>query len=661
MTGITTGTATLNASMLEALKKAGVAEHDARELARLDAFGATSSDAWITGLQACAKQVNGYAVDIEWVQLPPPWDNLGEQLAADGADPQQTLLSAVAPYSEGVRIALLGAIAAVAQHLADKAAAAHRIDPTKYAPATVRKAALERAQYLRPIDPDLVELVQYILHEGNGRVEQRRKVAGEQLVEWLVTNGRLIRTAEGRRYYLHRAARKLYALDSEAFSTFLYLATGVNPASPAFRYFLADCLAAASDGEPCNVVRVCHWDTEQEVLRVSRFDGTVYRLDGMTIATEANGDGPVVFDDSPVWMAYQPEVGANAGALDWALTLPHWGDHPTELGQLYRTWWLATFFPELNPTKPVLVLKGEKGSGKTMALRVMLQLIFGPLVDVAGVPDKPDAFAAMMSNVHLGVLDNMDSVSTDLRDKIAALATGKQDQVRELYTTNEMRTITYRAFLAVTSRTPDTLQRDDLADRLLLLPVDRLSADQRIRESLFLQQVAARRNAFWGELLTTLNRIVAEIRSNGLPDRGGLRMEDWAAFGSAVATAEGTTDVWETAVKLALSQQADFLLEDNVVAQGIEAWIESPHFTQLWLPTRALYGQCQEALFGTGRPDSNWPRSAKGFTRQLTQCREELKKRLWQNHNIEMDWRLARGNYQEYLFLRGQQATQANF
>lgn len=31
MTGIATGTATLNASMLEALKKAGVAEHDARE------------------------------------------------------------------------------------------------------------------------------------------------------------------------------------------------------------------------------------------------------------------------------------------------------------------------------------------------------------------------------------------------------------------------------------------------------------------------------------------------------------------------------------------------------------------------------------------------------------------------------------------------------
>jgi hypothetical protein len=634
--GISTGTATINASLLDALVDAGVADHDARELARLDAFGSAPVDDWVVGLEACARQINKDPVTLDWSQLPAPWEFLGPQLAADGADPQQTLLASIAPYDEPVRLALLVAIAGVAQRLAEQAAATHRIDPTKYTPSSSKKKAIEQARYLRPIDADLVQLIQYILHEMGGRVEQRRKVAGEQLVEWLVTNGRLIRTAEGRRYYLHRPARKLYALDSEAFSTFLYLATGVNPASPAFRYFLADCLAAALDGEQCNVVRVCHWDTEQEVLRVSRFDGTVYRLDGMTIATEANGDGPVVFDDSPVWMPYQPSFDST-GALEWSLTLPHWSNHSTELSQLYRTWWLATFFPELNPTKPVLVLKGEKGSGKTMALRVMLQLIFGPLVDVTGVPDKPDAFAAMASNSHISVMDNMDTVTADLRDKIAALATGKQDQVRELYTTNEVRTITYRAFLAVTSRTPDTLQRDDLADRLLLLPVDRLSADQRVRESLFLQQVAARRNAFWGELLQVLNAIVAEIRAHGLPDRGGLRMEDWAAFGSAVAAAEDTTDVWETAVKLALSQQADFLLEDNVVAQGIEAWIESPHFTSLWLPTRAIYGQCQEALFGTGRPDSNWPRSAKSFGRLLVQCRDELRAYLRQQ-GILMEW-----------------------
>lgn len=664
--GIPTGAIPLNATLLEALANVGVAEPDARELARLDAFGHAPADAWIAGLVACGRQINHDVMELDWGQLPAPWEDLCPQLAANGADSQQILLVTVAPYEEMVRLALLGAIAAVAQRLADQAASAHRIDPRKYALAGAQVATIEQARYLRPIDVDLMRLIQHILHKGNGRVEQRRKQAGEQLVEWLVTHGRLIRTAEGRRYYLHRAARRLYALDSEAFSTFLYLATGINPASPTFRYFLADCLAVASDGGPCNVVRVCYWDAEQGVLRVSRFDGTIYRLDGMTIATEANGDGPVVFDDNPVWLPFEPEFDPDDddnddGALDWALSLPPWSSHPTELAQLYRIWWLATFFPELNPTKPVLVLKGEKGSGKTMALRVILQLLFGPLVDVSGVPDKSDAFAAMMSNAHIGVLDNMDTVSAELRDKIAALATGKQDQVRELYTTNEVRIITYRAFLAVTSRTPDTLQRDDLVDRLLLLPVDRLSADQRIRESLFLQRAAAKRGTFWGELLTALNRIVAEIRSNDLPERGGLRMEDWAAFGSVVAAAENTTDIWEDAVKLVLSQQTDFLLEDNIVVHGIEAWIESPYFTQLWLPTRAIYSQCQEALFGTGRPDSNWPRSAKGFTRQLTQCREELTKRMQMVHGIEVDWRLTHGNVQEYLFLRGPKVSQASF
>jgi hypothetical protein len=222
----------------------------------------------------------------------------------------------------------------------------------------------------------------------------------------------------------------------------------------------------------------------------------------------------------------------------------------------------------------------------------------------------------------------MDQVSGELRDKIAALATGKQDQVRELYTTNEVRTITYRAYLAVTSRTPDTLQRDDLVDRLLLLPVDRLAADQRVRESLFLAQVAAKRNAFWGELLTALNTVVAEIRANGVPERGGLRMEDWAAFGTAVAAAEDCTDIWERGVNLALTQQTDFLMEDNIVVQAIEAWIESPLFASELLPTRTIYQRCREALFGNSQPEATWPRSARAFGRQLQQCRDELKARL---------------------------------
>ncbi len=48
------------------------------------------------------------------------------------------------------------------------------------------------------------------------------------------------------------------------------------------------------------------------------------------------------------------------------------------------------------------------------------------------------------------------------------------DEYRKLYTSKEMGILKYRCWIAVTARTPDTLRRDDLADRLLLLPLNRV-------------------------------------------------------------------------------------------------------------------------------------------------------------------------------------------
>jgi hypothetical protein len=242
----------------------------------------------------------------------------------------------------------------------------------------------------------------------------------------------------------------------------------------------------------------------------------------------------------------------------------------------------------------------------------------------------------------------MDNVNNELRDKIAALATGKHDQVRELYTTNEVRHITYRSWLAVTSRTPDTLQRDDLADRLLLLPVERLSAAQRVRESLFLQQVADRRNQFWCELLNALNRIVANIRAEGIPERGGLRMEDWAAFGTAVARAEECED-WDRGVAIALQQQSDFFWK-TTSSPSHRGVADSSSLARVGR-RHEYFITSKVVLFGMNRPDANWPRSAKGFTRQLTNCRDELRA-YFGDRNIQIEWRQGRGNAWEFIFLK---------
>ncbi len=632
----------IDGNLLSSLVSEGVQDADARELARMDAFGGAAVQAWIRGLRAAASLLNKSGLVLDWGALPHPWDmTCPELVKCNGSGQDQALLCAVSTYGWGIQAALIGAIGAVAQQLTRQ--------ETKTT-STHSSVVGGRPIYLKPIDADFLKTIRSIL-ERKGNRDQKRKKAGEALIEWLVCHGDFIRTIYGGYYYLYRATRRLFTLTSKAWDTFLYLLTSVNPASTDFRYLLADCETASHEGKEMNVVRVSHWDAEQQLLRVSRFDGTVYRLDGMTIEEEANGDGPALFDDASHWQPYLPDYSMQGNVLNWTFRdIPRWESDADECGLLYKAWWLATFFTELCPTRPILTIRGEKGSGKSMMLRIVLRVLFGVAVDVVGVPDRADAFVALTSNSHIVALDNMDTMTRDIRDKIAAMSTGKTDQVRELYTTNESHTIQYRCWLAVTSRTPDTLQRDDLVDRIIMLPVCRIEDNDRMRESLFLAEVMQRRNQWWGDILSALNSVVAEIRRSGVPDRGGLRMEDWAALGTVVARADGQNDLWETGLKRVKVRQAEFLLEGDVIVQSIEAWLLSVSHTSQAIPARDLYEGAKSALFGVDRPDSNWPKSVRSFGRRLAGIRRELRDHLAKS-GVQMSWSM-RHNQEYYAFVK---------
>lgn len=639
-------------ALLTALINAGVGEDDGEELARFDTFGGQDTGRFIVGFRAAATLMCGGHSSLDWMALPSPWNTVCPMIAsANGKGPGIALYEAVDCYETTLQGALMNAISALAGLISAQTTKAQSTNTTGGMSPQQAAVAQQGTELLKPIDANLVRHIQKIL-SANKPLAQKRKQAGEYLIDWLARNGKFIRTVYGQHYYLYAATRKLFSLETSLWQSFVYLLSGVNPASTDARFFYADCETAAQhNGEELEVVRVAHWDTEQKTLRVSRFDGRVYRLDGLTIEEESNGDGPVLFDDAMYWQSYKPDFSAKGSVLNWTMyELPNWEDHREETSLLFRNWWLGTFFTELCPTRPILVIKGEKGSGKTMGLRIVLRSMFGNAVDVAGIPDRADGFTALTSNNHIAVLDNLDEMAKEIRDKIASISTGKLDQLRKLFTTNEMYTIRYRCWLAVTSRTPDTLQREDLVDRVIILPVHRIEDGNRVREAQYLREAQQKRNQWWGDCLTALNSVVAEIRRNGLPDRGGLRMEDWAALGEGMSRAAGQVDIWGNGIKLVKTRQAHFLLEDEVIVQGIETWLSSQQYTSAPLTTRSLYEDVKAALFGVDRPDSTWPRSVRAFGRRLAGIRPELTGHLAKS-KVTMLTGVLHG-YETYQFLK---------
>jgi hypothetical protein len=629
MTTVDAGKAQIDATLLAALTAEGVRDSDARELARMDAFGGAVPGQWVAGLKGLARLFLHETVTIDWGTLPAPWATVGPAVAnANGQGTDGAFVSAMTGLSDDVQEAFTNAVSQVTFGLTQQAQAPR---PSAAGDRLTQKrtsAASQAAVYLQPVDEDLTATIQRAL-KGKESKELRRKRAGQQLVEWLAIHGRFIRVPlTGELYYLYRDQHRLFRLKSDLWRAWLYKATSSNPAGQDFRYFAADCETAAHDGEAVNICRLAHWDTQHQVLRVSRFDGLVYRLDGMTIELEANGDGPVVFEDAPFWAPYQPSFDASDDAITWWVGLLN-SEGSAELHHMALETWLQTlFFTELCPTQVLLVLKGEAGSGKSMVLRILMRLLFGAMAQIAGIPDKADGFTASAAASHLLVLDNLDEPTDWLRDKLARITTGGVDYYRQLYTGNDLGTVIYRCWVAITARTPDTLRRDDLADRLLILPVARIESQARRRESVFLAESVAQRSAFWGALLNRLNRTVASIRREGIPEESSMRMADFEALGRAIARASGDEATWERVVKDWGSQSSQFLLEDSVITEAIEMWLKTPTNRARRVDTRTLFQELELALFGTDRPDASWPRSSRSFGRTLKGLRRSLQTRF---------------------------------
>lgn len=481
---------------------------------------------------------------------------------------------------------------------------------------------------MNPPDRGLQQTLEMILTPAKGvSVITRNNNAESCILTWLNDHGKFVSTPENEHFYLWNDKHKLFEIDTETWHAWLHELTGINPASDGFSIIVSACkTAAVLNSEILQVVKLAYYDPDTRILRISKFNGQVYVLDGNQITLESNGDGPVLFNDLNIWEAYEPDFVNAAGSTDLISKLPNWPND--KYAHAYQIWIQTLFFNEMCPTKPILVLLGEKGSGKSMALRVILRLLFGKWSQVSGVPEKSDAFAVTASHYHLYAMDNMDTMEPWLQDKLARIATGSTDEYRKLYTSKDMGILRYRCWIAVTARTPDTLRRDDLADRLLLLPLNKVQDADRKRESMFLEEVDAIRNMWWGDLLTKLNQVIYKLQTGSIPVASPLRMADWEALGRLMSQASNLEPLWNAIVDDLKISQNDFLADGEIVIEGVEVWLQTVGNLQRWVTARELYSEIQVGLFNGNKPDSDWPRSVKSFGKRLKNIHDVLKVRF---------------------------------
>lgn len=597
---------------------------DTDKAALLNEYGNLDDGAWKSGLELIALSVLTDQPPSPPEPLCDPWRSMFQEMTSGGSvkmqDAVQKVISGLAPDLSMAVISVLTSEMAVLD--------------TRYQGVKLgSKFSANRAKKLgnplmNPPDAGFQKTLEMVLTPARGISAITRNSNAEScILTWLHDHGKFVSTPESEHYYLWHDKHRLFELDTETWHAWLHELTGVNPASKEFSILVSACKTAAIlNSEIRQVVRLAYYDPDTRILRISKFNGQVYVLDGTNISLESNGNGPVLFDDLNIWEDYEPDYINAAGSTDLISKLPNWPN--SKYAHAYQIWIQSLFFNEMCPTKPILVLMGEKGSGKSMALRVILRLLFGKWSQVSGVPDKPDAFAVTASHYHLYAMDNLDTLEPWLQDKLARIATGATDEYRKLYTSKDMGILRYRCWIAVTARTPDTLRRDDLADRLLLLPLNRVQDADRKRESMFLQEVDEIRNMWWGDLLIKLNSVINKLQTGSVPVASPLRMADWEALGRLMSQSTNEEPLWNDIVDELKQSQNDFLADGEIVIEGIENWLQMLGNVSRWVTARELYTEIQSCLFNGNKPDSDWPRSVKAFGKRLKNIQDTLKSRF---------------------------------
>jgi len=267
---------------------------------------------------------------------------------------------------------------------------------------------------------------------------------------------------------------------------------------------------------------------------LSSYDGRMWRIDGGTPEIVHNGEDDIYFIDDDGGVPIEPDIGPHGILLDTLTSLSYTagigGITPEQQRMAFTAWIFALAFPDLQPTKPLLILEGDAGSGKSAGLQLLQYALLGMTKPMILNRHKSDDFGVVLLRSPIALFDNTDSYIEWLADEICAYATQGSWAKRQLYTDSNEVKLKPHAFIAVASKNPASFRREDVVDRLVIMRMERRKTFTKFAE--LKRRVLTQRAQLVGEYIWYVNEIVHYLRTTAGDETHDetTRMADFAAF-----------------------------------------------------------------------------------------------------------------------------------
>ncbi|MFQ6042974.1 MAG: hypothetical protein ACE5PV_19145 [Candidatus Poribacteria bacterium] len=506
-------------------------------------------------------------------------------------------------------------------------------------------------------NPPPRDIIRWILASRGSNSSIKKRFIAQIVIDDLWQRGEFYTTPTDDHFFFENKEKTLLPIESKQLRAQIKERYDLNPTESEYKFLIAELRAEATlRGKKASVFQFAHYDAARNILYIYNNAHQVYRLDGERIELVNNGTDGVFFLHKPQCEPFYYLGTHNQNNLDELMINPvnfSKGDNVIlnrdEQRILFRLWLYSLFFESLLPTKPIQVLIGPKGSGKTMAQKVIGKLLFGEQFQVTEMPSREDAFVTKITHKYFVAFDNVDGRTTWLNDQLARVATGEEITRRRLYTTNDEATYVPRCFLSLSTREPD-FRRDDVVDRLLIFQLDRLKEWH--NEFEMLQTVLKHRDVLWTELLNNLSNIVAGLSE--LPESltSQYRMADFALLAQRIATAIGLNDVVKKLFLKMNQAQSEFLFDEEPIWYCLQQWLEMGNSGRS-ISSGELFTELKQIA---SINEMAFPyKSARSFGMRLKNILTNLRE------FVDVDVRKGRSNRQIYIFTKRENSERFSF
>jgi|GEM_PF-744456 len=339
------------------------------------------------------------------------------------------------------------------------------------------------------------------------------------------------------------------------------------------------------------------------------------RPDGKAVEVTASGwrildRSPVLFRRTP--LTAQLPLPAPGGRLDQFRSLVNVSD---EGFQMLRGWLVAAMFPSI--AHPILVLRGEQGTGKTTALHMLTGLVDPSTALALSEPGDAENWLLMAHGGWCLALDNVAGISPRFSEALCRAVTGQGAIRRRLYTDGDFAVIAFRRVLALTTINLGPIA-EDLAARLLPVNLELIDKSARLLETRLLADFEACKPQIFGAILDEVATVLRNLPHVHLAEFP--RMADFAGILAALPMPPGTPS---EAMPLAIYLR----LIDHLFQEVVESDPVVMALSELMASRQTWQGTATELLAAISKTGTNrgLPKSPRAMTVRLNRLESGLK------------------------------------